>query len=147
MPGPVPNPKKIQRSKHDAWDVLDAEGRTTPAPELEGTYSARAVRLWNHWWSTPMALKWGEFDSPILEELLGMMEVVWSGEYTAAHLGRIGRLETDFGLSPAARRKLYWKVEGVDTPAADAALDAPAAEAPLPSAGSDEDPRKLRSVS
>lgn len=146
MPGPTPNPSKIQRSNFDAWTTLPAEGRTTPAPPLRETYDQRLIDLWDHWWATPMAAIWGDFDAPTLEGLLVLYEVVWSGEYTAAHLAEKRQLEDRFGLSPAARKKLYLRVEGIDTAHADEALDAPAAEAPLPAAGGDTDPRRLRAV-
>jgi hypothetical protein len=142
----TPSPDKIQRSSYDAWTTLPAAGRPGEPPELDGYHSERAQRLWVLWWSTPMATRWIESDAPQLERLLTLFELFWSGEYPASTLPEIRQGETAFGLSPAARRKLYWRVEGVDTPAADAALDAPTSETPLPKAGGGDDPRKLRAV-
>ncbi len=91
-----------------------------------------------------MALMWSEFDVPQLERLLVLTAKAW-GDAPASLLGEIRQLEDRFGLSPQARRKLYWRIEGVDAPSKSAGdLSGGAAgegEPVLPSAGGDSDPR------
>lgn len=97
-----------------------------------------------------MALMWSEFDQPALERLLLLTAKSWIGAASAAELSEVRQLEDRFGLNPVGRRKLYWRIEGVDTPSRAAEDLAGAAEnggsAALPAAGGKKDPR-LRVVS
>jgi hypothetical protein len=89
-----------------------------------------------------MALMWSDFDVPQLERLLVLTARSWDGA-TAAGLSEVRQLEDRFGLSPVARRKLYWRIEGVDLPSTEAA-DLGGHEGSrrsLPSAGGKSDPR------
>jgi hypothetical protein len=89
-----------------------------------------------------MALMWSEWDAPQLERLLVLTAGSWLGA-TGAMLSEIRQLEDRFGLSPQARRKLYWRIEGVDLPSTEAAdLGGQGEEEQaLPAAGGKADPR------
>ncbi|MGL5934523.1 MAG: hypothetical protein ACRCZI_02755 [Cetobacterium sp.] len=89
-----------------------------------------------------MATMWGEFDAPTLERLLVLTARAWKGAATAAELSEVRQMEDRFGLSPQARRKLYWQVAGVDVVAAGVETPGPApVPAVVPSAGGAGDPR------
>lgn len=159
MAGNTPQPGAERRSLEAGWVSLPAEGRGGPIPELayiswgdhdETELHAKALDCWDQWWRSPMALMWSEFDQPALERLLLLTAKSWIGGATAAELSEVRQLEDRFGLNPVGRRKLYWRIEGVDTPsraAEDLSGSGGAAEkgAP-PSAGGKKDPR-LRVVS
>lgn len=149
MPGPPPGPQAEQRSVDAGWITLPAAGRSGPAPVLSLAdrglsrgLQTKARALWRVWWSSPMALMWSEFDAPQLERLLVLTAESWAHS-TAAGLAEIRQLEDRFGLSPQARRKLYWRIEGVDLPSTAAAdLGGGQEKKPaLPSAGGKADPR------
>lgn len=142
MATPTPNPNSEKRSKESAgWITLPAEGREGPAPKLHGRHAARAKALWAHWWGSPMATMWGEFDAPVLERLLVLTARSWKGDATAAELSEVRQLEDRFGLSPQARRKLYWRVAGVDVPSTEPADLGGTPVTSVPSAGGAADPR------
>jgi hypothetical protein len=89
-----------------------------------------------------MALMWSEYDAPQLERLLVLTAESWEGA-SAAGLSEIRQLEDRFGLNPVARRKLYWRIEGVDLPSTEAAdLGGGQGQGKaLPAAGGKADPR------
>lgn len=149
MSGPAPGPQAEQRSVDAGWITLPAAGRDGPAPELslagrglEAKVQRKARVLWRRWWASPMALMWSEFDAPQLERLLVLTAESWAGA-SSAMLAEIRQMEDRFGLSPQARRKLYWRIEGVDLPSKSAAdLGGVDEGRPvLPSAGGKADPR------
>ena len=130
--------------------VLPAEGPDHPAPDLVGEHSRRALDLWAHWWSTPMATLWGPFDARSLERLLELMEESWTPRYdrngnevgpAGTTLAEIRQLEDRFGLSPAARKKLGWQVEGIDAVDTGDLVPTEDSGPELPKPGSDADPR------
>lgn len=138
--GPAPNPALDQRERKYGWTTLPDVPTTAPAPVLRGAHTDRGVDLWARWWSTPMATMWGRWDADALERLLDLYEAHWAGE--GPNLGEIRQLEDRFGLSPAGRRRLYWQVEGVDTPARTAErLGHDVAAGHHPAAGGADDPR------
>jgi hypothetical protein len=149
MPGPPPGPQAEQRSVDAGWITLPPAGRSGDAPRisladlgLSRKLQDRARRLWSIWWASPMALMWSEFDTPQLERLLVLTAQAWDGS-SAAGLSEIRQLEDRFGLNPVARRKLYWRIEGVDLPSTEAAdlAGGESRERALPSAGGKADPR------
>jgi hypothetical protein len=149
VPGPSPGPLAEQRTVDAGWITLPPGGRSGAAPEisladrgLPRKLQARARRLWATWWGSPMALMWSEYDAPQLERLLVLTAESWLGA-SAAGLSEIRQLEDRFGLNPVARRKLYWRIEGVDLPSTEAAdLGGQGqAKAALPAAGGKSDPR------
>lgn len=160
MPGPIANPTKDKRDREYGWTTIPNEPSKIPAPALVGAgFDDRARETWAAWWATPMAIMWGrDFDADTLERLLHLRARQWAepilnangdivNKPAAAELSEIRQLEDRFGLSPSARRKLYWRVEGVDIP--DDKSTAPAEPNPSvsPKAGGEDDPRALRVVS
>lgn len=147
--GPTPGPEGESRQLNSGWVELPASGRPGPAPSLSlaGAGLSKdeqvwARKLWATWWSSPMALMWSEFDRPQIERLLILTARARSGA-SAFGISEIRQLEDRFGLNPTARRRLYWRIQGVDLPSTDAA-DLPATtseRAALPSAGGQADPR------
>lgn len=146
-----PNPEAEQRVRESAWVVLPAGGRDGPAPKLSlagfdlpKPAQDRARSLWRTWWSSPMALMWSEWDAPQLARLLVLTARSWDGA-SAAGLSEVRQLEDRFGLSPHARRRLYWRIDGVDLPSTEARdLSGGAVVADdraLPAAGGSGDPR------
>ena len=149
MAGPTPSPNsKEQRTQASQWITLANQAPDTDPPELMWQHSHAARQLWELWWTTPMAVMWGHFDAPALERLLHLLEIEWEsdGPAGAAVLSEIRQISDRFGLSPSARRKLYWRIEGIDAPSRDANDLAPTSSGRLPAAGGDTDPRKLRAV-
>jgi hypothetical protein len=149
MPGPTPGPHSEQRTVDAGWVTLPAAGRGGPAPTvslagagLPAAVQRRARELWAIWWGSPMALMWSDFDVPQLERLLVLTARSWDGE-SAAGLSEVRQLEDRFGLSPVARRKLYWRIEGVDLPSTVAADlgGVQGQRSVLPTAGGEADPR------
>lgn len=95
-----------------------------------------------------MACMWAPADVDQLERLLLLRMRVESGG-TAAELSECRQMEDRFGLSPSARRKLYWRIDGVDVPSTDAedlVDDKPKIDEGLPAAGGEHDPRRGLSV-
>ena len=137
-----PTPGKDKRERKYGWTTLPREGREGPPPPLDIEYSERAVRLWETWWATPMALMWADHDRFPLERLLMLYQRAWDGEITSSILSEVRQLEDKFGMTPASRRRLFWQIEGLET-------DSKEVEVPsrgVPVSGGDVDPRKLRSV-
>jgi hypothetical protein len=88
-----------------------------------------------------MATMWAPFDADALERLLDLYEAHWA-DADRGVLAEIRQAEDRFGLTPSARRRLYWQVEGVDIPARTPdrlGHDHPSRG--LPAAGGDGDPR------
>lgn len=139
--GPVPNPAAEQRERKAGWTTLPNTPTTSPPPPLVGVHGERASDLWARWWATPMATMWAVWDADALERLLDLYEVHWAGD--GANLAEMRQIEDRYGLTPAARRRLMWQVEGVDTPAKTPdrlGHDTTPAEA-RPRAGRADDPR------
>ena len=144
--GRVPNPALDQRSREYGWTTIPSAPHGRPVPKPVGKHTARATAQWRRWWEGPLAVMWGEVDRDVLERLLTLYEAYWTDPDTRL-LGEIRNLEDRFGLTPAARRRLYWRIEGIDIPAtAPAQLGNEGAGSVLPAAGGKGDPR-LRVVS
>lgn len=152
----TPNPAANQRNREYLWTILPPGGRTGTPPQLVGHFDPRAHDLWARWWATPMATMWGEFDSDALERLLGLYQSTWTPIYDddgnekstpASVLSEIRQMEDRYGLTPAGRRKLYWKVEGVDTLHVDEkVMPAESGKRSAPAAGGKNDPRVLHAI-
>lgn len=137
--GPTPNPNADQRERKHGWTTLANQPPSGPVPDLVGGHTDRGRDLWASWWATPMATMWGPFDAPSLERLVSLHEAFWLGQTSAA--AEIRQLEDRFGLTPAARRRLMWQVEGVDIPASDPHALGRATASRRPAAGGADDPR------
>lgn len=152
--GKTPAPNKENRTRDGiGWTILPAAGREGAAPPLslrnvvlaldpstDTKYKARARELWRKWWSSPMALMWAVDDSHVLQRLLVLTARSWGGG-SSSEMSEIRQLEDRFGLNPKARRSLYWRIEGVDTPSVEAGDLSGGAVTAAPVAGGSEDPR------
>lgn len=148
----TPAPDGEPRTLDAGWITLPQSGPDRLAPELsfiawgdqeETAVHAHARDLWDVWWSSPMALMWAPSDVPQLERLLLLTVQSWLSPKGAV-LGEIRQLEDRFGLNPTARRRLFWRIEGVDVPSTDAEDLSPkpvAEKVGPPKAGKSNDPR------
>jgi hypothetical protein len=137
--GPTPNPGKDQRERKYGWTTLPNVPTTAPPPPLEGDHTPRAGKLWGEWWATPMAVMWATWDAPALERLLTLYAEFWAGE--RAVMAEMRQLEDRFGLTPSARRRLFWQIEGVDIPAKTPGQVGHDTAPSAPAAGGVDDPR------
>lgn len=152
--GKTPAPNKENRTRDGiGWTILPASGREGAAPPLslagiklamdpkaDKRAKDRARELWRKWWSSPMALMWAVDDAHVLQRLLVLTAKAWGGA-SSAEMSEIRQLEDRFGLNPKARRSLYWKIEGVDTPSVEAGDLGGGAVTAAPVAGGASDPR------
>lgn len=145
MPGPPPSPTAVHRSREAGWVTIPADAKVEDPPKLSlaglelGRSDQREIRRkWAYWWSSPVATMWDPATD--LEGLRRLAIVSVTGKPSA--LSEIRQLEDRFGLSPSARRRLYWRVEGVDVPSTAAEdLAGGSSAASLPRAGGKSDPR------
>lgn len=101
-----------------------------------------ADELWRFWWRSPMALMWSEYDAV---GLCRLVDLTVAGGSSAPILSERRQLEDRYGLNPVGRRRLFWRIEGVDTPSRDAAgLSGRVERKGPPSAGGKRDPRRKR---
>lgn len=148
--GPVPQPGRDNRERHYRFTKIPAVPNLVPAPALRLGHTDKGLELWADWWATPMSTMWGPFDADALERLLLMYEQSWAQDPDLKPAaGEIRQLEDRFGLTPSARARLGWQVEGVDIPATEPdRLGHPEEDGgrAVPAAGGKSDPR-LRVVS
>lgn len=152
MAGTTPGPEAERRSLEAGWISIPADAQVVDPPKLSlaGSGVPRAQQklareLWAYWWASPVATMWDRRSD--LEGLRRLVVLTVAGGQAAALLAEVRQLEDRFGLNPVARRKLYWRIEGVDVPSRAASDLGPAAgNGVLPAAGGKKDPR-LRVVS
>lgn len=160
MPGPLPKPagQRRRRNAVAGQRLLPREGYQGPIPELpprmildpetgltyERPWPDVVVRWWERAWRSPMAVVWAENETDyfLLARLAGLTLTAMGGDPRAAAEAR--QLEDRLGLSPMARRRLVWEVEGEDPDARTAADNSGViARRPAPAAPA-VDPRTLR---
>jgi len=158
----TPNPAKDKRDREHGWTTLANEPSGLSVPPLIGDgFDERAHGLWRQWWAGPLGCMFHpEVDADAMERLLRLKQNVWeplefdvdgkpTNKVTAAELSEIRQLEDRFGLSPAGRRRLFWRIQGVDTPRPlhlGQPEEGDVGPKSAPKAGGDDDPRRLRSV-
>lgn len=107
---------------------LPAEGRTGPIPKPTAELSAKARRMWNAWWRSPMATMWNvEVDVFALTRLAEMYDFAQEVGVSDRVTVEMRQLEATFGLNPKARKDLNWVIVDTDADAAPTG-DAPSDE-------------------
>lgn len=103
MPGPAAKSSTI---------VLPAAGRDGDSPEPTGVLSEGARRMWDAWWSSPMATMWDpNVDVFVLTRLAQMYDHAQSEGVSDRVTVEMRQLEGTFGLSPKGRKELGWVIE------------------------------------
>lgn len=110
---------KIGNVKVGDWIHLPLAGRTGRPPawplELQECYPAYR-RVWVELWKTPMALMWEQSLHSIREVALYVMYSVDS-ETDIKSYPPAARYGDRIGMTPAARLKLHWVIDGEAQPA------------------------------
>lgn len=99
--------ERVRRNKdQSAWKELATAARAVapPAPEH---WSERRREWWASIWRSPMAALWIESDVFNLLDLGDLMELE---KKSADHHSEIRQMRTHYGLTPAARKSLFWHV-------------------------------------
>lgn len=123
---PQPKPPGQRRRRNVSqpqWKQLPADGRQDEAPPLPPAEWLDSTReWWKSIWASPMATLWLDADVPALVRLAQMIDQCNQGVVSGEFLSEIRQLEDRFGLSPKARKGLFWEIsqgaEVVDHPAA-----------------------------
>jgi hypothetical protein len=110
-PAPKEHGRRRRSEPVHSWITLPAEGREGPVPPIpEGLeLSDAARRWWETVWRTPMATQWLDGDAHALAEL-AFLKDRFTADSRASMAGEIRLRSEQFGLTPAGRQKLRWRL-------------------------------------
>lgn len=122
MSGPPPNPNARRRNNREKGFTTLA-GRRAEVPKLPTIkghrWSAATRKAWASWWSSPQATRWPDDDIPQVALMAACYQRAITGDMEA--LKELRQWADRFGLSPLARLRNRWLVEGPDVAAAQGA--------------------------
>lgn len=132
---PLPKPADQRRRRNAPMAntlKLPRAGRQGKPPAFPGELSEHDAVVWADLWRTPMAVAW-ELDNNVrtvaryLRVMRAAEESLASGDPSAALLSEVRQLEDRLGLTPMARLRLRWEIDGTDDVAAARAAKKPPA--------------------
>lgn len=132
---PLPKPADQRRRRNAPMAntlKLPRAGRQGKPPVFPGELSEHDAVVWADLWRTPMAVAW-ELDNNVrtvaryLRVMRAAEESLASGDPSAALLSEVRQLEDRLGLTPMARLRLRWEIDGTDDVAAARAAKKPPA--------------------
>lgn len=106
-----PGQRRRRNSGQPQWKELPADGRQGAPPPLPPAEWLDSTRdWWKAIWASPMATVWLDADVPALVRLAQMIDQCNRDNVSGEFLSEIRQLEDRFGLSPKARKGLFWEV-------------------------------------
>jgi len=127
MPGPPPKPASQRRHRvpppANTLKLPRAGRKGKPPAFPSGELSDYDAKVWADLWRTPMAVAW-ELDNNLrtvaryLRVMRAAEDALDGGEINAAALAEVRQLEDRLGLTPMARLRLRWEIDGSDEVAA-----------------------------
>lgn len=132
---PLPKPAGERRRRNAPMAntlKLPRAGRKGKPPAFPGELNDYDAVVWADLWRTPMAVAW-ELDNNIrtvaryLRVMRAAEVALESGDIPAAALAEVRQLEDRLGLTPMARLRLRWEIDGTDDVAAARAAKKPPA--------------------
>ncbi len=132
---PLPKPAGERRRRNAPLAntlKLPRAGRKGKPPAFPGELNDYDAAVWADLWRTPMAVAW-ELDNNIrtVARYLRVMRAaevgLETGDIPAAALAEVRQLEDRLGLTPMARLRLRWEIDGTDDVAAARAAKKPPA--------------------
>lgn len=103
------------------WVDLPPEGNKKPPPHLPnppqnlGTvWSDEARSMWIRLWQSPESTQWNREDTEAVYRYVVLHELGRLFDWTGPMLTAVAGFEEKFGISPAGKRKMYWRIRPTD---------------------------------